>query len=130
MTDTITRRRFLVEIGLGVGGGAVLCAIPVGCSRSDGVGIDLSLVYANPGDVIEMGRDYLDQFPTESKPDVLETSLGVANRVDDPIELRGAIAAQIRSDFDAHELFSHRGWIFARSEGRLAALAALDSGAP
>ena len=120
----MTRRRFIVRVGLGVGGCAVLNIATPGCARRDAIGIDLSLIYSSPGDVIAIGRDYLDQFPAESQPEVLERELGVTGR--DPMQLRAAIAARIRADWDQRELFSHRGWLFARSEGRLAALAALD----
>ena len=125
MTVAMTRRRFIVRVALGVGGCAVLHVVPTGCSRRDEVGIDLSLIYSNPDDILAMGRDYLIQFPAESV-EVLERELDVAAFSDDPMQLRAAIAARIRADFDARKLFAHRGWIFARSEGRLAALAVLD----
>lgn len=126
MTVAITRRRFIVRIALGVGGCGVLHVLPTGCSRRDAVGIDLSLIYANPDDILAMGRDYLVQFPAESVPEVLERELDVVAFSDDPMQLRAAIAARIRSDFEGRKLFAHRGWLFARSEGRLAALAVLD----
>jgi len=121
----MTRRRFIVRIALGVGGCAVLQVVPTGCSRRDEVGIDLSLIYSNPDDILAMGRDYLIQFPAESA-EVLEKELDVAAFSDDPMQLRAAIATRIRYAFAGRKLFAHHGWIFARSEGRLAALAVLD----
>lgn len=120
----IDRRRFLVRAALGASGAVSL--VVFGCDRSPVV-IELRQVFGDPSDGLAIGRSYLMQHPDEADR---ETLIGQTIDREDTVSsrrLRGALRERIRADFAASRVFVHDGWILSRTEGRLAALAVLDS---
>ena len=120
-----TRRDFLVRVALGAGGGVALLYLPLGCGPP--IAIDLSNVFASPGDAAATGKRYLERFPDERDVHALQAPLlaGIDDP-SDPVALRAALAKKIRDDFAERRTFRDGDWWLSRSEARLCALAALE----
>ena len=90
-------------------------------------------LFEHPDSARVLGRAYLRAFPAEATVAKLERALaaGVDGRLsaasDD--ELRALFALRARLDFAQEDTVVLDGWIVARTEGRLAALAALGDDA-
>lgn len=79
-----------------------------------------------------IGRDYLKLYPEEAKVDllvkkILPSDLRENWRITETEHLSEEIDNQIKTDFDRGEVVPLEGWILARTELRLFALAALLS---
>jgi hypothetical protein len=81
-----------------------------------------------------LGRIYLQRFPREADVEALRRALearvsaiGAASAMDadDAWQLRAAFAACNRDDFERGDTVELEGWVLARTEARLWALAAL-----
>ncbi len=121
----IDRRQFLVRAAVGASGAVSL--VVLGCGN-DEAAIDLRDVFGDPADAIAIGRDYLLQYPEEGVREDLIVRMIPADDIANPTRLRGALHDKIRADFAASRTFAYNHWILSRTEGRLAALAALDLG--
>jgi hypothetical protein len=84
-----------------------------------------------------VGREYLRAFPAEASPEVLTARLGeqlpsglqaVASASDG--RLRELLLRAAAEDFGDLRVVELRGWVLARTEARLCALAALRREAP
>jgi len=120
---SLDRRQFLVQAAIGASG--ALSLVVFGCGRG-GVAIDLNQVYGDPADALAIGRGYLMQFPDESDRETLIGLTIAAADTATPERLRRTLHDEIRADFAAARLFVADHWMLSRTEGRLAALAALD----
>ena len=115
MTVT-TRRQFLVRaVRVGAGGAIALAVQPLGCGPAGVTTIDVSQVLTNPNDIVEIGREYVAQFPDESSRETLDAALadltlegglpiavvsllaGAGDRRDDPVgrDLADPVSAKI-----------------------------------
>jgi hypothetical protein len=76
-----------------------------------------------------IGEAYLDAVPEEADVtlmlELLEASLGVQADSPPRAALRARLQDRIRHDFERDETIQLDGWILARTEARLCALAAL-----
>jgi len=120
----IDRRRFLVRAAL-TASGAVSLAL-LGCQR-DTVVLELRHVFSDPTEGFAIGRSYLLQHPGEANRATLVARMIDPEDAATPNRLRAALRDRIRADFAASRLFEYDRWILSRTEGRLAALAVLDS---
>jgi hypothetical protein len=120
----VDRRRFLVHAALGASGAVSL--VVLGCQRGNAV-IELRDVFADPTDVLAIGRSYLLQHPGEADRAALSARTIDPEDTASSARLRAALRERIRADFAASRLFTADRWILSRTEGRLAALAVLDS---
>lgn len=123
----IDRRRFLVRAALGASGAVSL--VVLGCDR-DTVTIELHHVFGDPTDGLAIGRSYLLQHPGEADRPTLVAQMIDPEDTASPTRLRSALRDRIRADFAASRVFEYDRWILSRTEGRLAALAVLDSEFP
>ena len=120
----IDRRRFLVRAALGASGAVSL--VVLGCDRNTAV-IDLRYVFGDPSDALAIGRSYLLQHPDEANRETLVDKTIDPEDTVSSSRLRTALRERIRADFAASRVFVHDNWILSLTEGRLAALAVLDS---
>ncbi len=87
----------------------------------------LQACLSDPDGARALGERYLAAFPDEAA--ALAPLAAEVRRVgaDGPAVLRRAVGRRIRADFAAGETVVLDGWVMARTEGRIAALAACGS---
>ena len=124
--DMLDRRHFLA--GCLAGGGAALAALAVpDAARA-------ALLHPDGLDTHRLIGDwYLDRYPAERDVSVLAKALSAAipgfsrsGAQADPQRLKAAIRAARADDFARDDVVSIGGWLLARTECRLCALAALS----
>lgn len=131
----LTRRQLLLSAGglvvLTAGGGIGLAAC--GGTAGEQVGEDHPI----PSDVSGLdaiGVAYVIATPDEASREALEEALGLAvaaatDAVPAPVDLLAQRATTIRGDFHTDDVVELDGWVLSRTEARIAALAAFESGA-
>ena len=87
-----------------------------------GRGRELIALLPGRRDAAVIGREYLSAYPAESDLDAL---LRHFDEIAGHSNLRSAIAARLRKDFEDRDTVRLRGWILARTEARLCAICAL-----
>lgn len=117
MTGRPMRRRSALAA---LGAAVLAAALPV----AGGIGQRESpaAILASPRAARRIGRRYLAIAPGEADPVRLAATLPALR---DPVAQRRALDAARRRDFAAGDTVILDGWILARSEARLCALAAL-----
>lgn len=75
------------------------------------------------GDIAFIGERYLRTHPTEASAEALTRAVGVENEAN-PFRV---LQDRIHDDLDRGEVVVVDGWVLARTEARLCALAALDA---
>ena len=118
-SPNLSRRRFIVLLALLPGLGAARAAMP----RAMEAERMLSAVFTNWRSAAIVGRVYLQEHPEEAEVETLLARLDAAHLP--PAERAPLIERRIRADFLAGRVVSTDGWILARTEARLCALAAL-----
>ena len=136
----LTRRQVLVGAGglvvLTAGGGLGLAA----CGETEGKGEQAADERAIPSDLSDLsgldaiGVAYVIATPDEATREALEEALGLAvaseaDAVPEPLDLLAQRATTIRGDFHTDDVVELDGWVLSRTEARIAALAAFESGA-
>jgi hypothetical protein len=129
---SVTRRQVLVGTAaiasasaLGLGGLLAACTSTDGSEQAapDERSADLT-------GLVAIGAAYLASDDADASLADVQRTLGLeAGRSADPTALLGEHADQIHADFESGDVVELDGWILARTETRIAALAAFASGA-
>ncbi len=134
---SLGRRRFLVLAGfalaaLGFGKLRAAAATPPATDAAQALARRIAALPGRRASARAVGRAYLERQPEEAHVERLVASLiGDATShearclIDDPDALRRAVRARCRRDFADGELVAIGGWLLARSEARICALAHL-----
>ena len=135
MSEGLDRRAFVTGAGkavaLGLAAPGLLSAL-AGCRVAPGLDDGLLRFYADPTAAARVGAAYLKVVPEENDRNVLLERLA-GPRLDewerlareDEAALGDALRAQVREDFRGGRVIRLHGWLLARTEARLCALAAL-----
>ena len=115
----LSRRRFVVLLGLLPGLRAARAATPCVAEAE----CLLAALFTNRRSAAIVGQVYLQEHPEEADVEALFGKIGAAHL--SPKERTPVIAGQIRADFAAGRVVTADGWVLARTEARLCALAAL-----
>jgi hypothetical protein len=130
----LTRRQLLVGAGglvvLTAGGGLGLAA----CGGTDDEHAAADQARPDVSGLDAIGVAYVDATPDEASRDAIEAALGLAvasagGTAIDPLDLLAQRATSIRGDFHTDDVVELDGWVLSRTEARIAALAAFESGA-
>jgi hypothetical protein len=103
------------------------------CASSRGrIASGLEALYRGDDATVELGRTYLRMEPGESDQATLARLIAApelgSSTLPGPEAIRRLVARQVQEDFDRSDVVSVRGWLLARTEARICALAALRSG--
>jgi hypothetical protein len=119
----VSRRRAILALLAGAGGaGVILSRLRLG--PVDAADVDAALTLADRRAWHELGRRYLAAFPSDRDTGAWIREM-VSGTDDDVVE---AIGEAVDRDFRRGEIVLVEGWILARTEARLAALAAIMAG--
>jgi hypothetical protein len=97
---------------------------------SNHLACQLARMFQHPDSVKVIGREYLRSWPEEANTEFLTQHI-FSCKPDELLgygalePLREMISAQILRDFERHQVLAVRGWLFAQTELRLCALAAI-----
>jgi hypothetical protein len=128
----ITRRTTLAA-GAAAAALSGLPASAAGLGATGGRAAALVAALRSPASAAAIGAAYLRAFPADADAELLATALGadatIGPRLDadrpDPEGLALAVAQAVRADFVHRRTVKLDGWVMARTEARLCALAAL-----
>ncbi len=123
-------RRQLLQLGLGIGlawsiGAPVLTH---SAASPEQVRADLATLLQYQASAKIIGQHYLQRYPQEADVEQLLSLIAadvVAGAQRDPQELRMRLAQKVRQDFADERVVNLQGWLLARTEARLCALAVL-----
>lgn len=124
---SLNRRQFL-QIGLGLGMACWLGAPTVNSPsmRSEQGAGNLAALLRHQASAQIIGQHYLQRYPDEANADQLFSLItaGVDQSVDVQ-QVRTQLSQRIRQDFADEQVVNLQGWLLARTEARLCALATL-----
>ena len=118
-SPNLSRRRFIALLALLPGLGLAHAAVP----RATEAECMLSALFTNRRSAAIVGQVYLQQHPEEANVETLLAGIDAAHLP--PAERAPLTDRRIRADFAAGRVVTIDGWILARTEARLCALAAL-----
>lgn len=123
MTMPIGRRAFLISAAMSTGAGLGGCWLAT--LRPDEALTGVAREIASAPGLLDLGTEQLFRQPEEATVDALVAALldGLP-----PGQVPAALEEQIGADFDAERVSDMGGWLLARTELRLCALAALLAG--
>jgi hypothetical protein len=85
----------------------------------------LDQAFAQPDDLVRVGRVYLETVPSENDRQHLGSLLAERFTARRAFQIENAIREVIQEDFAIDQVVELEGWILSRTEVRLCALAAL-----
>ncbi len=130
LTDAISRRHVLILGAVAVAASALPGSLAFIERESTTVGDELVAMLADPQGAAEIGQRWIDAAGHE--PDGRAFAHKIAKRLrahgwrpgDAPEEMRAALAARIRHDFQHGDTVDVSGWQISRTSAELCALAA------
>ena len=129
MTGALSRRQVLIGMTAAVTAGAA--GLAVRWARHDTSDPSSSPARttrpsAPEAALLSVGRQYVADHPDEATPEALRAALGIGGEAaTEPSELLARHRTAVRDDLASGRTVDVAGWVLARTEARIAALAAL-----
>jgi hypothetical protein len=134
LTDTISRRHVLILGAVAVAAAALPGSLAFIEHESNAVADDLVALLADPEGAAAIGRRWIDDAGHEPDAGIFARKLAKRLRAhgwhpgDAPEEMRAALAARVRHDFQHGDMVEVSGWQISRTGVELCALAATHHG--
>jgi hypothetical protein len=126
---SLNRRQFLqFGLGLGIAWSIGTKTLTHSAASPEQIQADLATLLQYQASAKIIGQRYLQHYPQEANIEQLLSLIAVdvvSGARGDPQELRGRLAQKIRQDFADERVVNLQGWLLARTEARLCALAVL-----